>query len=466
MNCPWCKSEVDVTLPKCPYCKREINALLDASICTVARHQQKLLWVALVRVSLLLLTVFSNTVSFYYFENAWVGVTPRWATFTFWSFLATGAGGITITIYGAIVLKRLMRASRRAPLAIIAGVTLSLFPIIGIFVLIWHAALTKIYLGGFGITVGLFRIASKFSEQYQPQLAPASFFRGVTVFTLLVLAYWGPIRHYLVERWLVDGNWSHGWLIPLFSVYFLVTRREELARCTPKPNYFGAVVLAFSLTAYFWAAWRARMAYPQSLSLVGTIFGVTLLLGGWSVMRIAWFPIAFLFLAIPLPKPQYVELTRPLRELASTAAAAVMPMFLPGLHTQAQAVVIDYVRPGMAPGQLNVEEACSGMRLMMAFVTLGVAMAYLGDRPLWQRIIMVASCLPIAVLCNTIRVTTTGLLTITGHAEYAQGTPHQLLGMVMLLLALGCYALIGYILSHLIIEAAEEKNPLGASTGN
>ncbi len=290
--------------------------------------------------------------------------------------------------------------------------------------------------------------------------------RVLVVAALIFAAYWGPIRLFLVERWLVDGNWSHGWLIPLFSVYFLVMRREELARCTPKPNYLGAVVLALSLTAYFWFAWRARMAYPQSLSLVGTIFGATLLLGGWSVMRIAWFPIAFLLLAIPLPKPQYVELTRPFRELASTVAAALMPLFLPGLHTEAQAVVIDYVRPGMAPGQLNVEEACSGMRLMMAFVTLGVAMAYLGDRPLWQRIVMVASCLPIAVLCNTVRVTTTGLLTITGHAEYAQGTPHQVLGMVMLLLALGCYALIGYILSHLFVEAADEPHALGASSGN
>jgi len=290
--------------------------------------------------------------------------------------------------------------------------------------------------------------------------------RIVVVAVLVLLVYWGPIRHYLVARWIADGNWSHGWLIPLFSVYFLVIRREELALCTPRANYLGAVILAFSLTAYFWSAWRARMAYPQTLSIVGTIFGATLLLGGWSVMRIAWFPILFLLFAIPLPQSIYVELTRPLRELASTAAAAMMPLFIPGLHTEAQAVVIDYMRPGMAPGQLNVEEACSGMRLMMAFVTLGVAMAYLGDRPLWQRIIMVASCLPIAVLCNAVRVTTTGLLTITGHADYAQGTPHQLLGILMLLIALGCYSLIGYVLSHLFVETADEADASPASTGN
>ena len=303
------------------------------------------------------------------------------------------------------------------------------------------------------------------SPSWTGSISTVARIRIAVLAALILAAYWGPIRHFLVARWLADGNWSHGWLIPVFSVYFLVMRRDDLVRCVHRPNYLGAVILALSLAAYFWSAWRARMAYPQSLSLVGAVFGATLLMGGWGVIRVAWFPIAFLFFAIPLPKSTYVELTRPLRELASTVAAAVMPLFLAGLHTQAQAVVIDYVRPGMAPGQLNVEEACSGMRLMMAFVTLGVAMAYLGDRPLWQRIIMIASCLPIAVLCNAVRVTTTGLLTITGHAEYAQGTPHQLLGIMMLLIALGCFALIGYVLSHLFVETADEADAASASTG-
>lgn len=276
--------------------------------------------------------------------------------------------------------------------------------------------------------------------------------RLVIVAVLLIAVYWGSIRHHLIARWLNDGNWSHGWLIPLFSLYFLYTRRSDLLRCQPKPGYTGAWVLAGSLCVYFVSGWVFRMAYPQTLSLVGSVFGLTLLLGGWSVIRVAWFPIAFLVLAVPLPERIYVELTMPLRQWASTAAAALMPLFASGLHTEAQAVVIDYVMPGRPPGTLNIEEACSGMRLMMAFVTLGVAMAYLHDRPIWQRLVMVASCLPIAVLCNTIRVTTTGLLYIQGYDDLAQGTPHQLLGVAMLMIALGLFALLGYVLSHVFIE--------------
>ena len=294
-------------------------------------------------------------------------------------------------------------------------------------------------------------------------ITPAARVRIAVVVVLLVLVYWGTIRSQLILRWLNEGDWSHGWLIPLFSLYFLATRREQLLRCRPKGSYAGAVVLALSLAMYFAGAWVYRMAYPQAVSIVGAIFGVTLLLGGWSVIRVAWFPICFLLFAIPLPQGLYVQLTMPLREIASSAAAAIMPWFTPGLYTEAQAVVIDYVMPGAPAGQLNVEEACSGMRLMMAFVALGVAVTYLEDRPAWQRIIMILSCVPIAVFCNTIRVTTTGLLYVHGHQDLARGTPHQLLGILMLMIALGLFLAIGYVLSRLFVEEPEDGAPGSAS---
>jgi len=286
-------------------------------------------------------------------------------------------------------------------------------------------------------------------------LSPKTRVRVGILALLLAVTYWSTLRHTLVGRWLADGNWSHGLLIPVFSVYFLATRRDDLFRATPKPSYVGAVILGVSLLTYFFFSWRVPMAYPRAVTLIGAIFGVTLLIGGWGVMRIAWFPILFLFLAVPLPDRQYVQMTMPLRQLASSVAAAVMPVFAEGLHTEAQAVVIDYVMPGRPPGTLNVEEACSGMRSTMAFVTLGVAMAYLGDRPGWQRLIMVALCVPIAVLCNTIRVTITGLLHVYGHADLARGTPHQLLGLLMFAVALSLFALVGYTLSHLFVEEPE-----------
>lgn len=289
-------------------------------------------------------------------------------------------------------------------------------------------------------------------------IPPAARLRLAVIMGLLAWAYWDVLTQQLAWPWMNDANWSHGWLIPVFSLYFLHTRRDQLSACAPRANYWGAILLALSLTAYFVSAWRLRMAYPQALSLVGAIFGLTLLMGGWAIMRVAWFPIAFLVLSVPLPAQYYVNLTMPLRRLASQVAAAVMPLFAPGLHTEAQSVVIDYIMPGYGSGQLNVEEACSGMRSIMAFVTLGVAMAYLHERPAWQRVILVLLCVPIAVFCNAIRVTVTGLLYVYNHRSLAEGTPHTLLGVLMFVVALGLFSLVGYVLQRLFVDAPEEPS--------
>ncbi len=272
--------------------------------------------------------------------------------------------------------------------------------------------------------------------------------------TLLVLAYW-PEVHRMLYRWQHDGNWSHGWLVPLFSLYFLHQRRAELARVKFRTNWLGLVGLVVALAIQLYFLYITPMGYPRSISFVMAICSIALLLGGWSFFRVVWFPICFLMFAMPLPEQQYVQLTMPLRHVASTVAAWLMSVFVPNLHVDVSGVVIDYVYRGTT-GQLNVEEACSGMRLIMAFMTLGVAMAYLGDRPLWQRGVMVLACVPIAVFCNMIRVTTTGFLHVYGYKNLTDGSAHELLGLAMLPVALGLFVSLGYLLDHLFIDVDDE----------
>lgn len=277
----------------------------------------------------------------------------------------------------------------------------------------------------------------------------AVWFRGIVLGVLLLSVYWESVRT-LTIRWNQDANWSHGWLVPLFSLYFLYTRRDQIARTTVTSCYPGLLLMLLSLAGYFYFLVINPVSYPQTLSLIGVIFGVTLFQTGWAMMRIVWLPILFLCFAIPIPDQYYVQLTMPLR-MISTQLSAILLNLAPGIELEVQGVVIDYYLGG-SRGSLNVEEACAGMRLMMAFVTLGVAMAYVCDRPTWQRICMVMACVPISVFCNIIRVTTTGFFTIYGRNDLAQGTAHSLLGLAMLPIALGLFAIIGYALKHLFIE--------------
>lgn len=302
----------------------------------------------------------------------------------------------------------------------------------------------------------------------EPQTAPRArvvvyALQAAAIATLLILAYW-PVIHGVADKWANDGNWSHGWLVPLFSLYFLYMRREQVARIRVRTSYLGLAALLLVLAGYFFFLFVLPMGYPRRLLLVATIAAIVWFVLGREALRVAWLPIAFLLFAMPLPDTQYAEVTLPLRKLASEVAAVLLSTCVSGLHTDTSGVVIDYMYNGTR-GSLNVEEACSGMRLMMAFVTLGVAMAYLGDRPLWQRAIMVLACIPIAVFCNMIRVSTTGFLHVFGKQDLAEGTPHALLGLAMLPIALGLFALLGYILDHLFVEVEEapEVGEPGAS---
>lgn len=274
----------------------------------------------------------------------------------------------------------------------------------------------------------------------------------VIVGGLVGLVYWPAISG-VVYKWRTDGNWSHGFLVPVFSLYFLAIHRDAWLHCPRRANFFGLLVMIASLGLLYGSMVFGQFGYPQAVSLIPCLLGMVLFMGGWRLLREVWFPIAFLICAIPLPQAQYFELTLPLRRLASHSAAALLGL-LPEVETEVRGVVIEYDYRGDVSA-LNVEEACSGMRLMMSFVTLGIAMAYLGDRPLWQRIIMIISCAPIAVFCNMIRVFITGVLYVYGHQDMAQGTVHGLLGLAMLPIALGLFALVGYVLSNLFVEADE-----------
>ena len=292
-----------------------------------------------------------------------------------------------------------------------------------------------------------------------PSRAPAwvPWTQAAVLAVLLVLAYW-PEVYRVVDKWKTDGNWSHGWLVPFFSLYFLYMRRADLRGLRAWTNWPGLVALLGILCGYVFFLFVTPMGYPRSLSMVAAIAAIVLFLCGWRVLRITWFPIAFLLFAMPIPDTLYVELTLPLRQLASQVSAVLLKTCLGSdLQAATSGVVIDYVYAGKQ-GSLNVEEACSGMRLMMAFVTLGAAMAYLGDRPPWQRAVMVLACVPIAVFCNIIRVSTTGFLHVFGHEELAAGSAHELLGLAMLPIALGLFALLGYILDHLFVDEGPEPD--------
>jgi len=263
----------------------------------------------------------------------------------------------------------------------------------------------------------------------------------------------------IVSRWLTDSSWSHGFLIPFFSLYFINQKRREILRSALdeefRPNYLGLVFLIFGILFYPFNIVHLQYGYLRSVDMIATLGAIVLFLGGWQLIKYTWLPIAFLIFAVPLPERYYRELTIPMRQWAAKVASGLLDM-VPELEAAAGGVVIDVFYKGepLEPA-LDVAEACSGMRLLMAFLALGVAMAYLHYRPLWQRIILLASTVPIAILCNIVRVTFTGFIYVLINPKYAQGIYHDMLGLAMLPLAFGFYGALAWFMSSLFIDESD-----------
>ncbi len=309
------------------------------------------------------------------------------------------------------------------------------------------------------------------------ELGLPGYVRIAIIAVLLGLLFRSELQE-LVHLWLTDPSWSHGFLIPLFSLYFVHQRRREilgleyvrdplagllrgggsgrLSANQTRPNYLGLFLLLGILAFYiFNVVSPAGYAYFRPLSMIAAIGAVVLFLGGWRLVRYTWLPIVFLLFAIPLPRRYYVGLTMPMRQIAASVATALLNL-LHGVDATASGVVIDIVYKGhrLEP-PLDVAEACSGMRLMMAFLALGVAMAYLHYRPMWQRIVLLVSTVPIAILCNIVRVAVTGFIYVLAEPRYTQGIYHDMLGMAMLPLAFAFYGLLATFMASLFIEDDE-----------
>jgi len=285
--------------------------------------------------------------------------------------------------------------------------------------------------------------------------------RIVLLFSLFVLLFRHEL-HRMVVQWRTDPSWSHGFLIPLFSLYFIHQRRERILSTHYRPQAAGGVLLVFAIAGYFYnVVSPSGYAYLRSLAMLVALVGVVWLQGGGRLLRWTWLPILYLLFAIPLPRRTYVALTLPLRRLAASVAAALLDV-CPGVETSVQGVVIDIVYQGqrLEPA-LNVAEACSGMRLLMAFLALGVAMAYLYERPLVQRMGLLLATLPIAILCNIVRVTVTGFLYVFVHPRFTQGIYHDVLGFAMLPLAFAIHGSVLWFMNSLF-ESADLDDEHGA----
>ncbi len=243
------------------------------------------------------------------------------------------------------------------------------------------------------------------------------------------------------------------------------TRLERLATRLPSlawrtSDWFGGFVMLWGILFSVYGIWPGQNDFFKDVGMVITLFGVVLMMGGWRVMRVAWFPILFLFCALPWPDLIYSRMAMPLQLLAAKVAVHLLNPL--GVESMQFGTKISMRGSGGALRILNVAEACAGLRSLMTFVALGGAWAFLSSRPLWQKFLITASAVPIAVFCNTMRVTGQGLLDHYWSQQWSESFAHQFVGLVMMIPAFLLILLVCSFLDNLFVdvdEATEPKRP-------
>jgi exosortase len=272
---------------------------------------------------------------------------------------------------------------------------------------------------------------------------------------LLLATHWTTLAR-MAERWTNDPQYSHGFIVPIFALAVLWSRREMLRTMTWKPAWSGFGVLLVGAAVRILAI-QADIEPLGAVSLLPTVVGLVLLVGGWSVLAWCWPALAFLAFMMPLPFSIEMALGQPLRSIATWMSTyALQTLGCPAI-AEGNVILLGDIRLGVA-------EACSGLGMLMTFFALATALAMIVNAPLRDRLVLVASAIPIAILANVIRITATGVAYhLAGReSEIARLIYHDLAGWLMMPLALVMLWLELKFLSNLILEEPETKHvPLG-----
>ena len=210
--------------------------------------------------------------------------------------------------------------------------------------------------------------------------------------------------------------------------------------------------------SYAWWLGPGRNDMLQGYSMILALFGLLMFALGPAPMGVLWFPVLYLALAVKVAPRWWDMLAWNLRQIAAMLAShGINLLGAPfALEAELKGSTIELmlglkkIEPAM-----EVEDACSGLRMLMAFIALGVAMAFMGRRLWWQRAIMVAMCVPIAVIVNVGRILALAFVKVFGNPEMAQGDFHLLIGMFMLIPAAGLFWLLGWVLDKMVVYEDE-----------
>jgi exosortase len=261
-------------------------------------------------------------------------------------------------------------------------------------------------------------------------------------------AYW-PAFKVMAEKWSTDPQYSHGYFVPVFAAWLVWYRRGQLATAPWTPSAWGIPLLATGAAIYLTGAY-VYFDWLEVVSLLVTLLGVSVLAGGWTLARWAAPAIGFLAFMMPLPHRFELMLAGPLRRVATLGSTYVLQTIgLPAV-AEGNVILIEELRIGVA-------EACSGLSMLMTFFALATAFVIITKGYWVDKLVLVLSAIPIALLANVARIVVASILHQTVGSQAGQFFHDVLAPWFMMPLALALLWLELWFIGRLLPQSAPRR---------
>lgn len=256
---------------------------------------------------------------------------------------------------------------------------------------------------------------------------------------VLTLIVYIPTFIWMVERWTTaETYYSHGFLIPLLSLFIVWRKRHALGELKVKSSNMGWLFLISGILVHAVSAlWQVY--FSSGFSLILVIIGLILLFLGKDYLKQLMFPILFLFFMIPFPMVAIANISFRLKIFASQVATMIINTV--GIPTLREGSVIK-----TAHSYVVVEDPCSGIRSLIALIALGILMAYFSDISRVKKIVLFLSSIPVAIFANVIRITVVVIASEMYGPKFATGIFHDVMGALVFVFAFLGLALVKKIL--------------------
>ncbi len=220
----------------------------------------------------------------------------------------------------------------------------------------------------------------------------------------------------MTEIWMRSDTFAHGFFVFPISAWLIWRKRDEVARLTPSPSYCPLILILF--IGFVWLLARSvGLNVVEQLALVSILIcSVWAVLGG-TVMKTLAFPLGFLFLAVPMGE----FLVPTLMEITADITVGLL-----------QLTGISVYREGLSwqipSGHWSVVWDCSGIRYLMASITLGCLYAYISYRRFYKRIVFMAFSVILPIIGNGLRAYGIVMIFHLGYPQIGHATDHYIYG--------------------------------------